>query len=307
VFYGEYLNTYCQSVALVWNLDTDNRSSRVARYISKGIAHPVASIKWALSLSETSEHHLWFRSNPRLLLKPGRHYISRHYNFASRTKIISNHYAALSSLLSRQSFEALAQGTQLLLANFVGKKGGNYQITLSKTDKFDREGELILGLKDADRNGDIFWFVFSLNHHENQTWAEIGCFQGAKGEDARAMIKLATKEFHGIRPRNLLADAMYALAANWGLSGIFGISNSSRVYNGSETFADYDTFWQELGGTPDRDGLFRLPVSLSHHPLCDIPSQHRAEYRRRMELRDALGQQIDWAGKRYSSANGNLH
>lgn len=295
--YKQYFDTYCQSVALVWKLDSNKRGLRVARYITKGLIRPVASLKWAIALKNAPELRLWFNHNPRLLLKPSRPYLSRNYNFGLRVKIIFNHYATLIRFLSQPSFESLAQGNSLLLATLVGKKGREFQITLGKTDKFDREGELVLQLRDSTQCREVFWIVFSLNIYVDHTGIEIGCIQGPRGEDARELIKHATKELYGIRPRNLLADALYALATTWGLTEHFGVCNKSRIYNGDKTHADYDAFWLELGGTLGKNGMFRLPTTLNHHQLSEVPSHHRSEYRRRIRLRETLGKQISMAAR----------
>lgn len=308
--YKEYFAIYRQSAALVWNLDSNKRVARVARFSAKWLLNMTALTEWASNLNEVPELSLWFRSNPRLLLKPGRHYLSRNYDLSLRTKIISNHYATLIGLLSLPFFESLALGDTLVLASIAGKKGGRYQITLGKTNKFDREGELVLVLRDIDHNVDVFCFVFTLARYDNRTGIEIGCIQGPKDEDARELIKRTTKELHGIRPRNLLADATYALAKSWGLSSFLGVSNRSRVYNGSKTHADYDAFWLELGGTLDKEGMFRLPAKLIHHPLSEIPSHHRSEYKRRIELRDSVAKQIYITSKSYGASviwNGVCH
>lgn len=293
--YKQNLDTYCQSVALVWQLDANKKGVRVARYITKGLLHPVASLKWALALRNAPELCRWFSHNPRLLLKPARHYINRNYTFALRSKIIFNHYAILNSFLSQPSFEFLAQGNPILLADLVGKNGGGYQILLGKTDS--REGELFLQLRDSTQCIEVYWFVFSFNMYEDQTGIEIGCVQGPKGKDTRALIKRATKELYGIRPRNLLADALYALAKIWNLTKHSGACNRSRVYNGDKTHADYDAFWLELGGTLGKNGMFHLPTELRHHQLSEVTSHHRSEYRRRIKLREDLGKQVSIAAK----------
>ena len=293
--YKQNLAAYCQSITLVWQLDSNKRGARVARYISKALLHPVASLKWALALRDSKELYHWFSLNPRLLLKPARHYISRKYNFAVRSKIIFNHYAILNNFLSPPSFEFLALGNPILLADIVGKNGGGYQILLGKTDS--REGELFLQLRDTKQCREVYWFVFSFKIYEDQTGIEIGCIQGPKDKDARELVKRATKELYGIRPRNLLADALYALAKNWNLTKHSGVCNKSRIYNGDKTHADYDAFWLELGGTPGKNGMFHLPTELRHHQLSEVSSHHRAEYRRRIKLREDMSKQISIATK----------
>jgi uncharacterized protein VirK/YbjX len=297
----EYLDMYCHSVRCVWELDSNKRRIRVARYVVKGLFNPVASMKWVVALNKWPQLYLWFSNNPRLLLKPSRHYINRTYNFELRTQVILNHYAMLLRYLSIHSFEALAKGNPLLLATLEGKRGQSYQITLEKTGKFDREGELVLQLSQFIEGLSIFRFVFSLNIYGHQTGIEIGCIQGPKGEDACEIIKRATKDLHGIRPKNLLADAMYALAAVWNLTELFGVCNRSRVYQDKHTHADYDSFWMELGSKFSTNGMFRLPNTLHHHQLSEIKSHHRSEYKQRMNLRDSLGTQVTKAASNYGS------
>jgi uncharacterized protein VirK/YbjX len=259
--------------------------------------HPVASLKWAIVLKIAPGLRVWFRRNPRLLLKPGRHYINRNYSYGLRIKTIFNHYAALTRVISQLSFESLAQGNSIQLANLVGKNGGRYQISLGRTNRFDREGELVLLLWDSTQCREVYWLAFSLNIYEDHTGVEIGCIQGPSSEDARELIKCATKDLYGIRPRNLLADALYALATTWNVTAHFGVCNKSRIYSGDKTQADYDAFWLELGGTLGENGMFCLPTELHHHQLTEVPSRHRSEYRMRMKLREALGMQISMAAR----------
>lgn len=291
----EYFDMYCHSVSCVLKLDSNKRRVRVARYIVKCLFNPVASMNWVIALNNLPELQFWFANNHRLLLKPGRHYINRNYNFELRTQIIFSHYAMLIRFLSTPSFEALAKGDSLILAALEGKTGQRYQITLQKTFKFDREGELVLQLSQCTGGSSVFRFVFSLNFYGEYNGLEVGCIQGPKGEDACEIIKCATKDMYGIRPKYLLADALYALASNWKITELFGVGNRSRVYQDDQTHADYDTFWLELGSTLCRNGMFRLPTMLHHHQLSEVPSRHRSEYRKRILLRDTLGKQISLA------------
>jgi len=293
----EYFDMYCHSVRCVLELDLNKRKVRAARYIVKCLFNPVASMNWVIALNSLPELHFWFANNHRFLLKPGRHYINRNYNFEFRTQIIFSHYAMLIRFLSTPAFESLAKGDSLILATLEGKTGQLYQITLQKTCKFDREGELVLQLSQCTGGSSVFRFVFSLNIYGEYNGLEIGCVQGPKGEDACEIIKCATKDFYGIRPKYLLADALYALASSWNLTEFFGVSNSRRVYQDDQTHADYDTFWLELGSTLCGNGMFRLPTALLHHQLSEVPSRHRSEYRKRILLRETLGKQISLATK----------
>ncbi|MGC2166577.1 MAG: DUF535 family protein [Gallionella sp.] len=285
-------NTICQTIALVWRLDSNRRQTRVWRYIIKSLLHPVASVRWALALWTLPELRIWLRNNPRILLKPGRNYLNRNYSFSDRAKVVLSHYSLLSGLVSRSTIESLSNGNALLLATIEGKNGVSYQVTLSKTSKYDREGEAVLGLMDTTQQVQIWTFVFTLTGCRVNAGIEIGCMQGTKDQDARELIKRATKELHGIRPINLLTDAIYEIKREWNIANCYGVCNVSRVYNGKSTYLDYDAFWLELGGVINRDEMFRLPHKLEHRLLMNIPSHHRSEYKRRTALRLNLSTQI---------------
>lgn len=286
------IGKYCDSIAQVWRLDSGHCLLRTLRYVIRGLRHPVGSIKWASTLMQAPVLRQWFSTNPRLLLKPSRHYISRCHSFRARVQIICNHYTALPRLLSPAAIRTLSQGHHLPLATLTGKKGGEFRVSLQRTDKFDREGELALVLQESHHNQNIFHLIFSLNSINGRSRMEIGCMQGPRCAHGKELLKQTTKELHGIRPRNLMIDVAYAISAAWGIVDRYGVCNQSRIYNGKDTHADYDTLWLEIGATRDRDGMFRLPASQHHHPLEEIPSHHRAEYRRRIALRAELKEKI---------------
>lgn len=288
----KHFDHYLKSVGFVWQLNTKKRGPRVARYILRGLGNPVAASKWSTMIHETPVLSFWLSHNPRLLIKPSRPYISRDYSFSERAQIISHHYQQLVKLIAQNQFLVLARGHSVVLAKIVGKHDATYSVSLRRTDKFDREGELILVLQDTLRNRDIFYLVFSLNRITATPCLEIGCIQGPSGEDAREMIKFATKEFHGIRPRSLLYEAALTLVNAWNITDVFGASNESRVYQSPLTFADYNSFWIEVGGALDRNGMFRLPIAVKHRNLEGISSKHRSEHRKRISLRENLVEQI---------------
>lgn len=283
---------YFKTVLGVWGLNAKGRGPRVARYILRGMCNPVAASQWSSALHDKPELRLWFSHSPRLVLKPTRPYMRRDRMFAERVEVIASHYTQLARLFSQHNVVALANGHSLLLAEFSGKHGGSYRINLRKTDKFDREGELIICLRDASRHRDVYHLVFSLSVAMHSPCMEIGCIQGPSGEDAREVVKATTKELMGIRPRDLLIEASMSLAKAWNVTELFGVSNEVRVCRPDSTFADYDALWAEIGAIPDRNGMFRFPNALKHHNLAEVPSHHRSEYRKRIALRADLAGQI---------------
>src|SRR3712207_7766985 len=49
--------------------------------------------------------------------------------------------------------------------------------------------------------------------------------------------------------------------------------------------ADYDEFWESLGGIQREDGLWELAKTIARKPIEEIPSKKRSQYRSRYQDR----------------------
>lgn len=244
----------------------------------------------------TSRHNAY-----RLLQKPLRPYLNRYHTPVKRCDALESHYRQMiqiPELTTLQGLRSLVQGWTL--AEFIGKSQAHYVIHLACTDKFDREGEFLLTLEQRCAHHRIAAIAFSLNESAGGG-LDIGCLQGAKAGDGPEFIRQVTKDFHSMRPKNLLMFALYDLAACWGIQHIRAISNEARIYSKQwrpfrhqdYAKANYDQFWEELGGQVLADtGWFQLPPHLHQKSIEDVPSKHRSEHRRRLALRDSIDQQI---------------
>lgn len=284
---GQSWDKYRNSIALVWDIRKTKRIERLGRFLLRSLFNPLASDRWISAALELPEIRPFTQSDARLLLKPGRHYLSRRLKINQRVDSLIAHYKAVSQVFSKSTVHALSQGGEIDLAAFVGKSGAEYRVTLSKTNKFDREGELILALRNQGGR-EVFFVVISLAHLQDELTFVIGCLQGPSGHDSRPLIKAATQDSHGIRPKNLLLDVVNFMAIGLGASRIYGVSNACRIFQGDRTFADYDLFWKELAGQETDAGLFEIPTKIRHHNLAEISSHHRAEYKRRIQLRETV-------------------
>lgn len=287
---GGVFARFWRSVVRVAQISDSRRLSRTLRYVAKCAIRPRASLRWLQAL-EHSPLGDFLDRQPRLLLKPHRAYISHEYGFSRRAAALLNHHALAGGLRAVGKAAALPAGREQVLAEIVGKNGNDrYLLTIGATDKFDREGEVMLALRDAGGGDLVQVLVFTLAIRDAMPCVEIGCLQGGRAAQSQAIIKRATKALHGIRPKNLLLDAIYALARGWDMAAIYGVSNANRIYRSKYVHSDYDEFWRELGGRADRDGFFALPATLPEKTA--IPSHRRAEYRRRAEVRGELDAQI---------------
>jgi uncharacterized protein VirK/YbjX len=77
---------------------------------------------------------------------------------------------------------------------------------------------------------------------------------------------------------------------------IRAVSNETHIYRSvryrrkkqDKLHADYNSFWESLGGNVDDNGDYLLPLTLPRKPMEEIASKKRSEYRRRYELLDGL-------------------
>jgi len=116
----------------------------------------------------------------------------------------------------------------------------------------------------------------------------VGCLQGSPDAATRDAIKDATKEMHGLRPRQLLLVALQAIARAYGLSAIVGVCDSQHIYRHwrkrREIMQSYDEMWLDLGAERQGDGMFELPLLHQPRPLADYPSNKRSAMAKRQAL-----------------------
>ncbi len=110
-------------------------------------------------------------------------------------------------------------------------------------------------------------------------------------EQSVDQVRLITKQMHGMRPKNLLMSAVYAVATFFHVKSILGVSNQCHIKS-QHLKSSYDTFWLECNGTQTADGWFQLPIQEPVRDIESVKSQRRAEFRRREALRDAMTQEI---------------
>ncbi len=289
--------------ASVWRACPGNSLLATAKYVLRSCLIPQVTRDWLSSIAENPVLAHFVAHKPRMLLKLQRPYLNRSYSARQRLHSLVEHYRFVGRHFPTELIDSLARGHALAIANLVSPESGaegnrnQYTLRLSSTDTFDREGELLLSLEQNAGRVRIACLAFTITGDDHGRRLEIGCLQGANSIDGRERVKRATKDFHGVRPKNILLHALYAVAACLGGRRITAVSNDCRVYYNralrrKAVFADYDSFWQEVGGEANTNGQFALPRQLACRPLSEIPSSRRAEYRRRAEVRILLEQQI---------------
>jgi uncharacterized protein VirK/YbjX len=258
----------------------------LAKIRLRAVLHPRQTPRWLHLLNAHPAFSEYVRNCPRFLYKVYRPYISHALTAAARLDAIRAHYEfmfrrGLGQVLARASLGPV------VLADAPGKSGLPYQIQLRTVNMFDREGELVLQLTRDDKA--LYTVAFTVAPRDGRPAVSIGCIQGGKTEDAREAIRTATRDLHGIRPKQLMATLVRQLGHDYGCARMLMVSNRNRVIykaiRNGRVLADYDQLWEELGARKRADGDWELDCAPVAAPDLDsIPSKKRSEARKRHEL-----------------------
>lgn len=249
-----------------------------------------ATYGWLQLLNSHPLFHELVRSNPRMVYKIYRPYLSNTFSCAQRLTLLQDHYRfvfrnGLGPLVARAARDAVA------LATVEGKSGLPYRLQLRAISPLEREGELVLQLMQGEALIYSVGFVFFFA--ERGMAVGIGCMQGPQGDDGLLRIKDATRELHGLRPKNLMVRLVRQLGYDYGCRELRLVGNANRPVHTAarkgKVFADYDTLWQEMDAQPRPDGDYQLQCEpLSAPDMAEIPSKKRSEYRKRHETLETL-------------------
>jgi uncharacterized protein VirK/YbjX len=260
----------------------------------RALLHARQTRAWLHLLNSHPAFSEYLRTCPRFLYKVYRPYSSTAITPAERLEAIHAHYHFI---FRRGLGQAVARASlgPVELASAAGKSGLPYAIQLRTVDMFDREGELVLQLAQGDKV--IYTVAFTVAPRAGRPAISIGCIQGGKLADAREAIRLATRDLHGIRPKQLMVSLVRQLAHEYGCERLHLVSNRNRVIykaiRHGRVLADYDALWEELGAVRNASGDYELDCAPVAAPDLDsIPSKKRSEARKRYEVLCGLAEGV---------------
>lgn len=185
---------------------------------------------------------------------------------------------------------SLSPDEKLVLAD-LGEISPGASLILDRAKWLSREGHLTLSLFKNDFRA--FTTSFSLSKHP-QTEIFVGGLQGRQDGTILDLYRDLTKDFHGIRPRDFMIEAMRLFANRIGAQRLFAVADQFKIsrhaYFGAKGAAGlfYDEIWQERGGVKVDEAHFELPIEGTRRSLDDVPAKKRAMYRRRYEMLDRI-------------------
>lgn len=256
------------------------------KYLLRAMASYRASCAWARFVLSDARMREMARHDRSLMFRLQRPYLRTALPTAQKLCYLLDHYRWMRDALSPAVTSALLHDGRVVLARL----SGTYRIELMTAGRNGKEGELAMALMMDD--APLMLAAFAVHRFGDGLALDIGCMQGLRNDDALALQRQATRDLHGLRPKQALLVALYALAAHSGIRQLLGVPNDAHIYQDNartrgRVRADFDDFWEEMGAT--RVGAdYRLPASLPRKPIEAVPSHKRAQYRRRYALEQAL-------------------
>jgi uncharacterized protein VirK/YbjX len=256
----------------------------------RALAQPGPTQRWLALLNSHPALLECVALEPTAVRKIYRPYMTATLTTAQRLDVITSHYAFMFSHgLAGMLAQACRKGYQL--ASIMGKTGILYDVQLRAVGTCGREGELVLQLCCA--GAVVYSVAFTFFTEAGATRVQIGCVQGARGADAMAAIKQATRELHGLRAKALLVGLVQQLGAALGCAELRLVGNANRTpgpaLENGVVRADYEQFWLELGATRRSDGDFVLPCcALAPLVLDDVLQKRRSEARKRHQMLEGV-------------------
>ena len=271
-----------------------SRLRETIKLSARAMLHRRAANGWFDLLNSSPLFTDLVADHPRMIYKIFRPYFSNTMGYDARVALLTEHYR----FILRQGLgplTALASKDRVVLARVTGKNGLPYHIQLAAVEPMEREGELVLQLVQGDDV--VYNCAFSFHQGERGMVLGVGCMQGPRGDHGLQVIKDATRELHGLRPKNMMVKLLVQIGYALGCSELRLVGNGNRTVCRSvrqgKVHADYDALWQELDATPRTDGDYRLACeALAEPDLAAIASKKRSEARKRHETLSALADGI---------------
>ena len=271
------------------------------KYCLRGLLHLRATQAWC-KLLEQPLIAVLPEAHPNIYSKLQRPYLHIGLSTNGKLAVLQQHFGFLTRKLSRSAIASTYADNGFTLAEFALEEVGCFELRLLYTDKFEKEGDLSIGLFDCSSGVVMFSLTFSITSdtaHSRELF--IGGLQGNKLFGERERIIAITRSLHGLRPKALLVFALRQVALDWEVNRIRAVSNGMHIYRHwtyanrrkrKSVVADYDAFWGECDGVPDVDGMFSLPVVATRRALSTLKPNKRSQYRQRYEMLEELAKQI---------------
>ena len=272
------------------------RFRRRAKMISRGLLTAPWTAAWLRYLQSHALTQTYLVLRPKLVEKLHRPYLRGRYGVAARLRCLVDHFDFIAQAVPPAINESIGRTERVELSRLQGRDDKFYTLGLTYS-RYNKEGNLSVDLSiDADQCL-LASMTFAFVREADGVRLSIGGQQGANKETGPEPIKEATKALQHLRPKYAVLLAVSALAEALGIKECVAVSDANHVQRvwwrkPKEYAASYDEFWLEQGGVKDSDGDYRMPAVREMRPVESLPSNKRAEYRRRLALMQQIRDDI---------------
>lgn len=262
------------------------------KYLLRSCTALPTAQRWATFLLSNATLHELAKARPLLLFKPQRPYLRNNAPSQQKLTWLQDHFNWMLEQWPAAFLLPMYRQRGIELLTITGTSGKTYPLVLRPTEQCEKEGELKLVLMDQQKP--LTLIGFTIYRQGNQWVADIGCLQGPRPSLGRDAVRNATHDMYGLRPKQLVLTALYALLTAYGIKTLRAVANDSHVYQAhakknERVSANYDSFWEEMHGIrPPDSNSYLLPPRMARKCMSEIASKKRAQYRRRQELEDKM-------------------
>lgn len=262
------------------------------------VLHPKFASRW-FSYLKSDDFAEIVAYRPKIYIKPFRVYMSTRWTQEQRVKVIRNSYRFI--LSKGELFKQVLYNKYTELARISLSESVTGLFILGYDNKYRKEGELVISFECKEMGGVIASAAFAFEEQQAGCWiCRIGCVQGnrlLKNDVLKAMQKM----WNGMRPKALIVFAVQEFARQLGFSALYGAGDSIQAYRKKHAIHiqrfhaisfDYDALWNEIGGQPNNEGWYKLPLTPVRKEKDEIKTHKRALYRRRYQQLDELSLKI---------------
>ena len=265
---------------------------RRARFLFRAMGRPKLTRAWLARLVQPDMAPLW-AARPRLALKLQRPYVCCAWDSPTRLAALLRHYEILCQVFAPEARTAI-YGNGIDLVRIINlEAGARWDLGLFYHDRFEREGELTLAVREVETGVMLAGLTFCLAHNGGKRIAIIGGLQAGGDPRTLGLIHSATKGLCGMRPKALLLWCLQQLAQPWRLTQIQAVGDTQHVWRHwlkrVEIAACYDDFWRESDGRSlPGGGSWELPLRFNARPRRELKPSRRRTHERRYALLEAL-------------------
>ena len=283
------------AAAQAQNPDASRRWFKRLKFFIRAWMHRRYTRAWLARLVQPDLAPLWLL-RPRLAAKLQRPYVCCAWDVPVRCAALLGHYDQLPRLFAPEVRAAIYRDglTALRLVNPVSRQ--DLDLGFFYHDRFEKEGELTLAVRDAASGLMLAGLTFSLVRNGNERLAIIGGLQAANDPATRGLIHAAAKALHGFRPKALALWCLQQLVPVWSLTQIQAVGDAQHVWRHwrkrRKFAASYDEFWGESDGCRQPGGNWVLPLQAQPRSREALKPNRRRQHERRYALLAALQPQL---------------